>query len=165
MRRLRGGRFRASGVQFHPLAFATDKGAGLRAGLLVSIGAAQTEIQSQAPARPINGITPNALIDVRNANLNQPIPRTSPTWFDQAGAICNVKTLLPHDTSGYFSIGDTDPIKPIDKSSQELLSEIYGACMAGAMWPVHRAAGCRLLAAPQQQKNCAGWVYVRRRGA
>ena len=42
---LRGGRFRASGVPFHPLAFVTDKRAGLRTGLLFSIGAAQTEIQ------------------------------------------------------------------------------------------------------------------------
>ena len=42
---LRGGRFRASGVLFHPLAFVTDKRAGLRTGLLFSIGAAQTEIQ------------------------------------------------------------------------------------------------------------------------
>ena len=48
----------------------------------------------------INGIIPGIVIDVRNAILNQLIPGTSPTWFDQAETICDVRALSPHGTSG-----------------------------------------------------------------
>ena len=47
---------------------------------------------------------------MRNAILNQLIPGTSPTWSDQAEAICDVMTLLLHDTFGYYSIVDADSI-------------------------------------------------------
>ena len=45
--------------------------------------------------RPINGIIPDIIIDVRNTILNQLIPSISPTWFDQIETICDVRTLSP----------------------------------------------------------------------
>ena len=73
--------------------------------------------------RQINGIIPDIIIDVRNAILNQLIPSTSPTWFDQVGTICDVRALSQHDTSGYFSIADTDSIQPIAKRARKVHDE------------------------------------------
>jgi len=77
-----------------------------------------------------NGIIPDIIIDVRNAILNQLIPSTSPTWFDQIETICDLKTLSPHDTSGYVSIADTDYIKPIDKRARKVHDEYTKAAQA-----------------------------------
>jgi hypothetical protein len=84
---------------------------------------------------------------VRNAILNQLIPGTSPTWFDQAETICDDKTLQPHGTSGYFSIADTDSIKPIGKRAwkvhdeynmavQALDEECYPDTLTGSKGPI-----------------------------
>jgi hypothetical protein len=80
--------------------------------------AARAPGEKGAKRRQINGIIPDIIIDVRNATLNQLIPCSSPTWFGQVETIFDVKTLLPHDTSGYFPIADTDSIKPIDKRAR-----------------------------------------------
>ena len=80
--------------------------------------------------RQVNGITPDTVTDVRNAVLNQPIPSTSPTLFDQAEATCVARALSPHGTSGYISIADTDPIKPIDKCARKVLGEYTMAAQA-----------------------------------
>ena len=66
---------------------------------------------------------PCIIIDVRNATLTHITPNTSPTCFDPVETICDVKALSPHDSSGYFSIADTDPIKPIDKRARKVHSE------------------------------------------
>jgi len=84
---------------------------------------AKTPGEKSAKKRQVNGITPDIIIGVRNAMLNQLIPSTSPTWFDQAETICDVRTLSPHDTSGYFSIADTDSIKPIGKRARKVHDE------------------------------------------
>ena len=59
------------------------------------------------------------IVNVRNTIQNQLIPSTSPTWFGQVETICDVSTLSPHDTAGYFSVADTNSIKPIDKRAQK----------------------------------------------
>jgi len=53
---------------------------------------------------------------VRNAIPNQLFSRrlASPTWIDQAETTYDTRKLSPHGASGYFSIADTDSIKPID---------------------------------------------------
>ena len=61
--------------------------------------------------------------DVKNVILNGPIPTDSPTWLGQAGISFDVKALSPHDTYGYFSIADTDSIKPIDKRARKVHGE------------------------------------------
>ena len=72
----------------------------------------------------------NIIIDERNAILDQFIPSTSPTWLDQVETICDVKALSPHDTSVYFSIADTDSIKPIDKRARKVHDEYTMAAQA-----------------------------------
>ena len=67
---------------------------------------------------------------MRGAVLNQLIPSTSPTWFDQAEAICDVKALSPHGTSGCISIADTESIRPIDKRGREVHDEYTKAAQA-----------------------------------
>lgn len=84
---------------------------------------------------------------MRNAIFNQLISYTTPTWFDQVETICDVKTLSPHDSSGYFSIADTDSIKSIDKrarkvhneytkAAQTLNKEYYPDTPAGSKRPI-----------------------------
>ena len=85
--------------------------------------AARTPREKGAKKRQINGIIPDLILDVRNAIFNQLISYTTPTWFDQVETICDVKTLSPHDSSGYFSIADTDSVKPIDKRARKVHSE------------------------------------------
>ena len=85
--------------------------------------AARTPGEKGAKKRQVNGIIPDPIIDVRNAILNQLISYTTPTWFDQVETICDVKALSPHDSSGYFSIANTDSIKPIDKRARKVHSE------------------------------------------
>jgi hypothetical protein len=69
-------------------------------------------------------------IDVRNAILNQLISSTSPTWFDQVEAICDVKTLSPHGTSGYFAIADTVSMGPIGKRARKVHGQYTKAAQA-----------------------------------
>ena len=60
---------------------------------------------------------------MRNVILNQLIPGTSPTWFDQVETIYDAKTLPTHDTAGYLMIADTDSIGPIDKRARKVHDE------------------------------------------
>ena len=73
--------------------------------------AAKTPGEKSAKKRQIDGTIPGIIADERNAILNQLIPGTSPTWFDQVETTCDVKALPPHGTSGYFPIADTDSNK------------------------------------------------------
>ena len=66
---------------------------------------------------------PSTITDARNAILNQLILSTSPTWPDQAETICNAKTLRWHGTSGFFSVADKGPIRPIGKRAREVHDE------------------------------------------
>jgi hypothetical protein len=50
--------------------------------------------------------------------------------FDRVETICDVKVLSPRDTSGYFSIADTDSIKSIDKRAREVYGEYTKAAQA-----------------------------------
>ena len=43
--------------------------------------------------------------------------------FDQVETIFDVKTLSPHDTSGYFSIADTDPVMITGKRTRKAHDE------------------------------------------
>ena len=54
---------------------------------------AKTPGEKSAKKRQINGIIPDIITDVRNTVLNQLIPSTSLTWFDQFETICDVRTL------------------------------------------------------------------------
>ena len=85
--------------------------------------AAKAPGEKSAKKRQFYGIIPDIITDVRNAILNQLIPSTFPTWFNQAEAICDVKTLSPLDTSGYFSIADTGSIGLIDKRARKVHDE------------------------------------------
>jgi hypothetical protein len=55
-------------------------------------------------------------------------PSVAQSKRPKAETICDVKTLSPHDSSGYFSIADTDSIKPIDKLARKVHSEYAKAC-------------------------------------
>ena len=59
------------------------------------------------------------------------IQSTLLTWFGHVDTICDDRTLSPHDTTpGYFSIADTDSIKPINKRARKDQDEYTKAAQA-----------------------------------
>ena len=125
--------------------------------------------KSSPRKRQTNGIIPGIIIDVGNASLNRLIQSTSPTWFDQVGAICDNRALSPHATPWYFSIADTDSIKPIGKRARKVHGEYSKASQAldegyypdtptgsnGGDRSLHYAARVSKLSSERLKRSCA----------
>ena len=87
------------------------------------------------------------VIKVGSAILYGLISSTSPARIGQVETNCDVMKLSPYDTSGYFSIADTDSIKPIDKharkvhvdstrAAQALDGEYNPGAISVSKWPI-----------------------------